>query len=118
MTLLRMISFWCGRMNSLPPEHEVRLRGLNLPNLSFVRRGYLPPLAKGRGGVGCSRRRATLCLCGSEFIRPHQLLILLLLCALCSCKFEQKTMQGGVTIEVAIFEGGYGVEWYKGVARQ
>lgn len=42
---------------------------------------------------------------------------LLLLCTLASCTFEQKTSEG-ITIEVAIFEGGYGVEWYKGVARQ
>lgn len=46
------------------------------------------------------------------------LTLLLPFVLLTSCKFEREEANSGVTIEVAIFEGGYGIEWHKGVARE
>lgn len=33
------------------------------------------------------------------------------------CSFEQVSPGSGITLEVAVFEGGYGIEWHKSVAR-
>jgi N-acetylglucosamine transport system substrate-binding protein len=37
---------------------------------------------------------------------------------LSGCRIERETPQRVVTLEVAVFEGGYGIEWHKGIARK
>lgn len=39
-----------------------------------------------------------------------------LLCA--SCRIEREDTRQGITLEVAVFEGGYGIEWHKSMARR
>ena len=39
-----------------------------------------------------------------------------LLCA--SCRIEHDETSKGITLEVAVFEGGYGIEWHKSMARR
>ncbi|HZT43238.1 MAG TPA: extracellular solute-binding protein [Chthonomonadaceae bacterium] len=44
------------------------------------------------------------------------LLLLGLVCA--SCRLQRDDPGRGITLEVAVFEGGYGIEWHKQMARQ
>lgn len=46
-------------------------------------------------------------------------LTLLLFVSLCAgCSLQPRSDDSGITLEVAVFEGGYGIEWHKQVARQ
>ena len=44
------------------------------------------------------------------------ILLILLLCG--GCTLRPAGRETGITLEVAVFEGGYGIEWHKSVARQ
>jgi len=50
------------------------------------------------------------------FMRWLAVILLVLLSA--GCRFEPATASSGTAIEVAVFEGGYGIDWHRGVARQ
>lgn len=46
-------------------------------------------------------------------------LIFLLIASLCAgCSLERRSANRGITLEVAVFEGGYGITWHKQIARQ
>src|SRR5437016_12034539 len=51
--------------------------------------------------------RAAFCTC-----------LVSLLCILPGCSISRANSSNGITIEVAVFEGGFGIDWHKGVARE
>jgi N-acetylglucosamine transport system substrate-binding protein len=48
----------------------------------------------------------------------RKIILLLVPAALVSCHYERKTPGKGITLDVAVFEGGFGIEWHKSVARR
>lgn len=49
---------------------------------------------------------------------PLFLVLLLGLAIIPGCRFERADARAGITIESAVFEGGYGIEWHKQIARE
>lgn len=48
---------------------------------------------------------------------PPVALLLVLLSALPGCRIERAEANRGITLEVAVFQGGFGIDWHKQVAR-
>lgn len=88
--------------------------------------GNVLPAPSANSRVGSSASLPVIILCSSTFSRVgiNGMRIPKLVCAvvaalLCSgCTLDRTPKRAGITLEVAVFEGGFGIEWHKRVARR